>query len=395
MKLNMNRRIAGAALLLLLATFGILSTQEDLSPRLEELVRELQAEREARPTSRVPVGGPSQPGLAWESYWAAAEKFKAQPKGVLASINGESMAACEAGPEQRRTESVRLAALISEELALLREGARRSNISPVYFPDKPIADLTITLRDSQGVVHLFGLLAVAELEAGNQAEGVALLLDSMQIAQDYMHSPVFINQMIGASEVCSRTLERVLAAEGFGMFSAESLSALDAGVAQLLERMPTRPYFGGELEHAARQAMKDPMQLVDQSQSLFSRLFGRSPSWAQAVIRADELNHVLAESELSEFMGLLRRVWSEREPVLYIAHHWWNMNQITRHAVVRLQIFHHALRLAQGLEPAPFADPFGMPLSLTESDDSWVLEVDAVYRAEPIIKTFRKGLSED
>jgi hypothetical protein len=395
MKLNMTRRIAGVSLLLLLAVLGILATQDDLRPQVEETMNDLQARLDALPSTREPVGGAARVGLAWEKYWEASAMLKARSAGLLDGISRASVDACEAGPEERRAESARMAPLIAPELTMLREAARRRDISPVRLPDDPIDAKTLFLRDVRATNNLLGLLGVAELESGQQAEGVATLLDAMQISQDYMRSRTLINQLIGSSEVIPKSLEQVLSTEGFGVFSADAIGAFEAGVESLIEHTPLQPNYLGELEFTGRMALGDPNPQMFPPRSLVDQILGLSPSLAEEFTSAYELALTLDSLSSRAALNLLQSNEQVEKRARSLTRHWDSIGISNRQAVVRLQMLHHALRLAQGLEPTPFADPFEMPLSLTETDDSWVLGVGAAFNAEPIIKTFRKGLSED
>ncbi|MFT7679422.1 MAG: hypothetical protein ACI8QC_003423 [Planctomycetota bacterium] len=384
------RRVAGLALLLLLGAFAVSSMQEDLRPRVEELLSELHVELTARPEPREPVGGPGETGRAWESYWKAADMLKTRPTSLFNGISDDAMAACLAGAVERSKESRRLALSVQVELALIREGARRRDISP--FQSSEHVDLTQTLSvfHTGAMSNLLGLLGVADLDAGKQAEGVATLLDAMQISQDHSHSPSIINQMVGAADVIPDSLLAVLEHEGFGLFMPEALNALDAGLERLIARAPRRPNFVARLELVAITALEGPQPGPSMSQNFVSRILRPRPAPEKLFIEAYELAQEFDQVSPYEAIGLY---WATRKPSprdRRLTDTWLSMFQSMRRAVVRLQMLHHAIRLAQGREPAPFADPFEMPLKVTEQADGWLLEVGAVGDANAISLSFHR-----
>jgi hypothetical protein len=384
------RRLVGASLLLLLAAFAVSSMKKDLRPRVEELLGEIHAELTAPPDPREPVGGPGEAGRAWESYWKAADMLRAGPTSLLKGISDDAMAACLAGPVERRFESQRLVLSIQSELDLLREGARRRDISPFQSPAD--ADLTGTLSLFQTIPmsNLLGLLGVAELDAGKQAEGVATLLDAMQISQDYSHSPLIINQMIGAACVIPESLLAVLENEGFGLLSPEAMNTLDIGLERLIARAPTRPNLVGRLEMEAITALTGPRPGSSSPQSFVSRILKPRPAPEELFLEAYELAQALDQVSPYDAIDLYWATHKSSPHDWRLTDTWLSMFQSMRRAVVRLQMLHHAMRLAQGREPAPFADPFEMPLKVTEQADGWLLEVDAIRGARAISMNFHR-----
>lgn len=386
---NMTKRIAGGALLLLVIAFGISASMEDLGPRVQEHLNSLRAEFKARPTSREPVGGPAQEGLAWASYWEASDKLKARPNSLFITISDDALAACLAGPAQRRAESLRLAALIEEELALLREGARRRDTSPYLSPKSLDLTKTLSLSKTRATSNLLGLLGVAELEAGNEAEGLAVLLDAMQIAQDYTHAATLINQIIGTSGFIPLSFLSILETEGFGLLSPTALEALDVGVGRLVTHAPRMPNFSSELLVMGHAALLDPQLEFNSSDGFVDRILHSTLTLGELFIHAYEVNLTLDGASAREAMAMLRMT---RGPANQggLTDTWESASRSNRHAVARLHMLHHAIRLAQGLEPEHFEDPFEMPLIVTETDEMWTLEVGSALGADRIEMSFHR-----
>lgn len=373
---------APLGLALVLGSGALVNRRRDAAAMTEALACAAQLEQELgnREHEREPVGGNGLPGKAWDEYQRAQDLAQSLPPKVIREFAVRTMAAAQASAEERAEEAARLMDQLSRPIEAMRKGARLLDVThPVACTQQAVQNgpRLSTFNYLTDTLTVGGLAAI---EAGDPAEGSEMILDAMQSAQDLLHSPLVITQLIGMSQLVPRSLEAFGEHQGLARLQPAALKALDLGVAKLIDSAPKTPELRGEIVLFIRAIQSVggniPSETFAGIAETAELVGGCAPAdlWAFALDLRERAGQVPQDSAASKMQSVFHSA---------IVSHRYNL--------VRLQMLHYAIREARGLDPEPFADPFGMPLKITAEGEHYALEVSQPGEDHyPLVKRYRR-----
>ncbi len=307
--------------------------------------------------------GTSTPGRAWDAYAAAVVLAKAD-KGLEKQVR----------PYVReKLDPSQLTALLgahAKTLAQLHRGAHCLDaLDPIDW-SQDLNGAVHSLLMLRGLSNLAVTQALAQIESGQPVAAVETLLDAAQLGRDAMHSPVMINEMIGAAVFAISTYGAV---EGNDLLDRLSPAALDRfadGLAILDEHIAkVSPSLHGEVVLFARLARNHPELVAKMGRSTQAWRYGFSTRLmlADAGLQMMELADrtsaaargpwITCDAHLS---GIEEKVIEAANPVLSAMA--WSLGNILRtrfQTIARLRLLRMAIEHRRGRPVPKLADPFG------------------------------------
>lgn len=341
---------------------------------------QLEQELGAQEHRREPAAGKGAEGLAWECYAQALGQIASLPRGREYDLAKAAVETAKVSSKERAVSIQSLTEELSSALRAMRTGAQRFDARPPIDCTQEGVEDGPRLSATSCLTNVLTVAGVATIEAGQAEEGATMVLEAMQVGRDFRRAPLIITQVIGMDQMVPRSLEAFGEHQGLHRLAPPALALLDAGIARMLRNTPKAPDFRGELV-----------------------LFMEAAKQASGTLRGELSRDFLALAELSAgcadqpllplYSSLIEL--ERRSPDGTILGHigsTYASSVIThRHSIVRLQMLHHALRVARGLEPMPFEDPFDEQLQATIDGDHLVLRIEnPIEEKYPIVKRYRR-----
>ncbi len=344
--------------------------------RAAQFAQELSAQEHRR----VTAAGEGEEGLAWENYNQALEQVASLPRGRVFDLMKAAVETAKVSEKERAASFQNLVQELGPALQALRAGAGCLDAQPPLDFTQAGVEAGPRLFTTNCLTNALTVAGLATVEAGDPEEGAAMMLDAMQVGRDYQRAPLIITQLIGVDQLVSRSLEAFGEHQGIGQLAPPALALLDAGILRLLNSVPPAPDFRGELVlfiEAAKQAGFVVRGRLSRGFLELAELIEGSRDQPLLSLYTDltELKRQSADT------SVLHRVSS-----LYAS-------SVVSHrlGLVRLQMLHYAIRVARGLEPMPFRDPFGEELQATVDGDHLVLRVENPTSPKyPFVKRYHR-----
>lgn len=366
--------LIGLAILLLLG--GAAVTQREGTARADmwSAGRRLEALVDGVDRTRAVLYGDEAEGAAFDAYAAALGELSPD---VMEGWEAYRTA-FEAGDAETRALGVALVEANQGSLQALRRGAHARDAKWRVEWERGLSAHIPSLKDCRNLAKLAWVAAELELEAGDAAAAVDVILDSAQFGGDLAQSPSQIGELVGDA-VLSVTLRGGLLDPGLLWRLPEAeVARLAAGLRQLDARLEERGLareaelaqfarsvtkragkgglFAGEVKpNLWRYGFSETLwmdELFDKAERVTEELAGieRQP-WAVAKVKLDA-----ADARATDAGNAILGSQAQFEVGYRIAI-----------ANLRLVIGAAELRTGQGAELLP--DPFGTALLVTETPD--------------------------
>lgn len=308
--------------------------------------------------------GTATPGNAWDAYAAAMALAKAD-EGLEEQVRPSVREKLD--PSQLTT----LLGAHAKTLADLRRGAHcRDARDPIDWSQgfDGIAHSLLTLR---GLSNLAVTQALAQIERGQPVAAVDTLLDAAQLGRDAMHSPVLINELIGAAVLLISTCEAVGRNDLLDRLSPAALDRFADGLAILDEHIAkVSQSLHGEAVLFARTA-RDPEFFAKMGLSTQAWRYGFSTRFmfADAGLQMIELADrtvaaargpwITCDTHLS---GIEEEVIKAANPMLSAVAASRGVLLTRFQTIARLRLLRMAIEHRRGRPIPQLADPFGSTL---------------------------------
>ena len=361
--------------------------------RLEARLLEMQQEQEQIDYVREPLGGPGEPGLAWDGYWGALEEL-ASDEAVI-ELYRSSIGGLEGEASERRQATARLVEAMESELELVRRGARSRDAAPRIAWAMGDEQKTPLLMHTSGLANVMTLRGLELCEEGRVEEGLAMILDCLQMAEDFSRSPKAIERMIGLAIVIPHHADVYWRTEGFKALPREALVGLERGLGVVLDRMDWDPDFQGDLVLTGNALLRMDRErggCLGWPSFDLGLPMALAPRWTvgqgflEVIDQCQELKGLRGEALLAESHEL-----SEGDKLfgqVHLIHR--SMKASYRYQQVRLQWLRRALRSELGLEEIEFVDPHGFPLEEIDEEDHFGYSVAASSTGGEVKLLFRR-----
>ena len=367
------KRIVGICIILGISVSGAAVVQrryaEDLRHQLGQRLNELHQELDAISHRRPPAGSSEEAGkegFAWDEYQRALDLLAERSSHALTALSIKAVEAASLNPQERFETATQLSANLEEEIRCLREGASRLDATP---KDRVEADGTSHLPKlitAKIITNALALQGIAAVEARNPRGGANMILDAMQLGQDFTRSRFLLTQIIGSSVLLPDALKVYLENNPLEGLGPEALERLDEGIIKLIQAAPRTPELRGEFglfqERLDTIGIKIAASTARQTLSMLDWV-----DHERAENALETVHNLQQRSEQAVLGGLQRQYFSGcLSSVIQV-----------RHCTVQLHMLHAAIREVRGLQPEPFQEPFGMPLQTEEEGNPRVLVVHA------------------
>lgn len=328
---------------------------------MQQQVRALQADWNAREHRREPLWGEASADRAHEHYaraMAAAQDLTRVHNSALVKLLPHSDARIAA-------EAVELRRAWQPVLAPLRDGARAANVKPLVSPDSDPKDVTANLLAARWVVNAAVFEARALRHEGQHVASVRRTLDGATFGADLMRDGLLINQMIGIAMVAIATNE-AWPDEALAALPPEALDELARGLERLDRSLPETVDLTSELLMCAwflQRAGRAEEWLPSAWRYGFSTRWMIADGFAQYVSAAADFARIDAASwpqRHAMFTLAGEELASSTNPIAaMVLPNLENAEGGVRWTIATLRMLRMAVDLHRGRDLPPLRDPLG------------------------------------